>query len=130
MNFVSNDVAMEFALVPNELLQWTKKLETYMNQCGLGPLVITDVGRKPEWYTLNGLSVPDWSWHFVESAIDIRTKHLLKRPDEKKQLEAWCQGNIDSRFECKVQDHGTGPHIHIGFKSWSRYSKWKKEHPK
>ena len=80
---------------------------------GMGESFVTSVSRRADFYA-NG----KFSWHLVDCAVDFRNKHLSER--QLLLCEEWLRAECaSSEWELVTKPHGTGPHFHLAYKSYS-----------
>ena len=121
MLFKDGDLAAELVLAPKELREVAHDLDDAMEAAGLGPAIITDVGRTLDFYD----DGTEWSWHLVYSALDIRTRHLslAKKLFVRDWLIRRCAD--DSRFNVVLEMKAKrGEHLHIEFEDAARKAAW------
>lgn len=125
MLFKNGDLASEFLRAPGKLREAIHDLDDAMEEWGLGPLTITSVGRDPSFYT-DGTA---WSWHFVFSAIDLRTKDLSF--SKKLLVLDWLRKRCPKSegFDVVPEKFGKpGEHIHIELEDQDLKRGWFQKH--
>jgi hypothetical protein len=112
MLFKSDAVSAEFfASAHPEVRALARELDEFVEASGIGPLVITDVMRTPDFY---GDKPPPFSFHYVGCALDIRTKQW--RPSKKILVRDWLKKRFPKSEGWDVLLENLGQdreHIHV-----------------
>lgn len=112
------------ANAPPQLVSLLEQFIVFSREQALPDPLVTGFDREPAFYVQNGLKVPSFSWHLVRCAIDLRTHHYTD--PQLKLVETWFQQKCRPTHDWEVitELHGTGPHIHIGYRDRQRRSLW------
>lgn len=103
-----------------------KAFEKFSVEAGLAEPVVTAISRDEDFYDREGLPVKKFSWHFVDCAADLSVKRYS--PVQLAQAVGWFSEKCrSSEWELVHKNHGTGPHIHVGYREFGLRRKWEQE---
>lgn len=126
MLFKDGGLATEFLSAHPRVRELAHELDDILEEWGLGPLVITDVMRTPEFY---GAHPPPFSWHYVGCAADFRSHHLS--PTKKLLVRDWLRKRFTKSDGWDILlEHPGQPleHFHVEFEVPHLKDDWLAKH--
>ena len=127
MKFLAPELAGQFTVrLHYKVRDLCNELEAESKKRGWHEPVVTAVSRDVDFYLKRGLKPKAFSWHFVDCAVDLRNWHYT--PEQLPNVLEWLKSKTDSsEWEVVTEDHGTGPHFHIGYRDFSRRRAWEQK---